>query len=125
MKRTLLLVPVLLLLPALAMAQTEGPGSSGTIPNSHASDIAKAKVAAAMARRATHVRGEAVGLDNQPITPVTPATRATRATPATHSGDGPATPATPATPAVPASPSHRPDHAGQGGQGRSNNPRRP
>ena len=125
MKRTLLFVPVLLLVPALAIAQTEGPGSSGTIPNSHASDIAKAKVAAAMARRATHVRGEAVGLDNQPVTPVTPATRATRATPATHSGDGPATPATPATPAVPASPSHRPDHAGQGGQGRSNNPRRP
>lgn len=125
MKRTLLLMPALLLLPALAIAQTEGPGSSGTIPNSHASDIAKAKVAAAMARRATHVRGEAVGLDNQPITPVTPATRATRATPATNSGDGPATPATPATPAVSASPSHRPDHAGQGGQGRANNPRRP
>jgi len=128
MKRTLLLIPALLLVPALAIAQTEGPGSSGMIPNSHASDIAKAKVAAAMARRATHVRGEAVGLDNQPVTggPVTPATRATRATPATpHPGEGPATPATPATPAVPASPSHRPDHAGQGGQGRSNNPRRP
>src|SRR6058998_1745400 len=111
-----------LLMPSLALAQTP------TIPNSHASDIAKAKVAAAMARRATHVRGEAVGLDNQPVTggPVTPATRATRATPATpHPGEGPATPATPATPAVPASPSHRPDHAGQGGQGRGNNPRRP
>jgi hypothetical protein len=126
MKRTLLLIPALLLVPALAIAQTEGPGSSGTIPNSHASDIAKAKVAAAMARRATHVRGEAVGLDNLPVTPVTPATRATRATPATpHPGEGAATPATPATPAVPASPSHRPDHAGQGGQGRGNNPRRP
>jgi len=128
MKGALLLIPALLLVPTLAFAQTEGPGSSGTIPNSHASDTAKAKVAAAMTRRATHVRGEAVGLDNQPVTggPVTPATRATRATPATaHPGEGPATPATPATPAVPASPSHRPDHAGQGGQGRSNNPRRP
>ncbi len=125
MKRILLFVPALLLVPALATAQTEGPGSSGTIPNSHASDIAKAKVAAAMARRATHVRGEAVGQDNQPVAPVTPATRAVHATPATHTGEGPAAPATPATPAVPASPSHRPDHAGQGGQGRNNNPRRP
>jgi len=106
-----------LLMPSLALAQTP------TIPNSHASDIAKAKVAAAIARRATRVRGEAVGLDNRPVTPAQLATPATQATP--HPRDGAATPATPATPAVPASPSHRPAHAGQGGQGRSNNPRRP
>ncbi|HEV8380105.1 MAG TPA: hypothetical protein VGQ29_00835 [Gemmatimonadales bacterium] len=118
MKRILSLIPALLLVPALAAAQTEGPGKSGTIPNAHASDIAKAKVAAAMARRATHVRGEAVGLDNRPVTPATPAVRATRATPAVPNPDGgPATravPATPATPAVPASASHRPDNPGAG-----------
>src|SRR5258707_2599106 len=67
MTRMLSLIPALVLLPALALAQTEGPGKSGTIPNSHASDIAKAKVAAAMARRATHVVGEAVWLDNLPV----------------------------------------------------------
>ncbi|HXG96317.1 MAG TPA: hypothetical protein VNJ06_04305 [Gemmatimonadales bacterium] len=122
MKRILSLIPALVLLPALALAQTEGPGKSGTIPNSHASDIAKTKVAAAMARRATHVVGEAVGLDNLPVAVGTPAP-ATSATPATpHPGEGPATPATPATPSAN---SHRPDHAGQGGQGRGNNPRRP
>ncbi len=121
MKRVLLVIPALLL-PAMLTAQTP------SIPNSHASDIAKAKVAA-RARRATHVRGEAVGLDNRPVTPATAETRATHATPGTPNPDGGpatrATPATPATPAVPASPSHRPDHAGQGGQGRGNNPRRP
>ena len=118
MKRVLLSVPVLLLLPALATAQN--PAVS---PES--SEIARAKVAA-KAHRATRVLGEAVGLDNRPVTPATAATRATRATPATHDLDGGrATPATPATPAVPASPSRRPDHAGQGGQGHGNNPRRP
>ena len=115
MKRIAWLIPALLV-PSLTLAQTP-------TPNSQASDIAKAKVAATMARRATRVRGEAVGLDNLPVTPAQSATPATHATP--HPGDGPATPATPATPAVPASPSHRPAHAGQGGQGRSNNPRRP
>jgi hypothetical protein len=105
-----------LLVPAVLAAQTPKVAA----PNEHASDIAKAKVAANMARRATHVRGEAVGLDNRPITPATPAVRATRATPAEHSPDGgPATravPAQPATPAVPASPSqsHRPDNPGSG-----------
>ena len=122
MKRVLLLIPALLV-PALVAAQTP------TTPNSRAADIARAKRSTVMARRATHVRGEAVGLDNRPVTPATSAVRATRATPATpHPGDGPATraiPAQPATPAVPASPSHRPDHAGPGGQGRGNNPRRP
>lgn len=116
MKRIVWLIPALLI-PALAAAQTPG-----TIPNSHASDIAKAKVAA-RARRATHVRGDAVDLDNRPVTPAQHATPATHTTP--QHGEGPATPATPATPAVPASPSHRPAHAGLGGQGRTNNPRRP
>jgi len=121
MKRVLLFIPALLL-PAVILAQAPAT------PNSQASDIARAKVAALRARHGTHVRGEAVGLDNRPVTPATSAVRATRATSATHSGDGPANraiPATPATPAIPASPSHRPDHAGQGGQGRGNNPRRP
>lgn len=118
LKRVFLFGPALLV-PALLTAQTPKVAA----PNEHASDVAKAKVAANMARRATHVRGEAVGLDNRPVTPATPAVRAT---PATHPGDGTrATPATPATPAVPASPSHRPAHAGQGGAGRDNNPRRP
>jgi hypothetical protein len=113
MKRALLSVPALLLLPALVAAQT---------PATSPQDIAKAKLAA-KAGRATRILGEAVALDNGPVTPATPATRASRATPATPNPDG--GPATPATPAVPASPSHRPAHAGQGGQGRSNNPRRP
>src|SRR6266545_384863 len=112
-KRILILSP-LLLLPALLAAQTPRVAA----PNEHASDVAKAKVAAAMARRATHVRGEAVGLDNRPVTPATPAEPATRATPAVPNPDGgPATravPATPATPAVPASASHKPDNPGAG-----------
>ena len=98
-----------LLVPGMLSAQTP------SIPNEHASETAKAKVA-------TRVRGEAVGLDNRPVTPAVPATRATRATPAVPNPDGgPATraiPAVPATPAVPASPSKRPDHAGQGGSRR-------
>jgi len=109
MKSIFLFIPALLL-PAMLTAQTP------SIPNSHASDIAKAKVAA-RAHRATRVLGEAVGLDNRPVTPATPAVRATRATPAVPNPDGPATravPATPATPAVPASASHRPDNPGAG-----------
>ena len=58
MKRVLVFIPVLLL-PALLVAQTP------TKP-----------------RRATHVRGEAVGVDNRPVTPATSAGRATGATPA-------------------------------------------
>ncbi len=116
MLKRMMMVGVALLIPTLLAAQTPKVAA----PNGHASDIAKAKVAANMARRATHVRGEAVGLDNQPVTAATPATRAV------HNPDGgAATPATPATPAIPSSNSHRPDHAGQGGQGRGNNPRRP
>ncbi|HYU09682.1 MAG TPA: hypothetical protein VEK77_09910 [Gemmatimonadales bacterium] len=113
LKRILMFGPALLV-PALLAAQTPRVAA----PNEHASDTAKVKVAAAMARRATHVRGEAVGLDNRPVTPATPAVRATRATPAVPNPDGgPATravPATPATPAVPASPSQRPDNPGAG-----------
>jgi hypothetical protein len=103
-----------LVLPTTLTAQTPKVAA----PNEHASDVAKAKVAAAMAKRATHVQGEAVGLDNQPVTPAVPAVRATRATPAVPNPDGgPATravPATPATPATPASPSQRPDNPGAG-----------
>ncbi|MFN2570243.1 MAG: hypothetical protein ABR537_01335 [Gemmatimonadales bacterium] len=112
-KRILSFGPALLL-PALLVAQAPKVAT----PNEHASDVAKAKVAANMARRAIHVRGEAVDLDNRPVTPATPAVRATRATPAVPNPDGgPATravPATPATPAVPASASHRPDNPGAG-----------
>jgi len=110
MKRILILLPAVLV-PSLLGAQTPAP-------NPRASDTAKEKVAAAMARRATRVRGEAVSLDNRPVTPATPATRATRATPAEPNPDGGpatrATPAAPATPAVPASPSNRPDNPGAG-----------
>lgn len=109
-----LLVCSALLVPALLAAQTPKVAA----PNAHASDTAKVRVAAAMAKRATHVRGEAVGPDNQPVTAATPAVRATRATPAVPNPDGgPATravPATPATPAVPASASHRPDNPSAG-----------
>lgn len=113
LKRILMFVAALLV-PSLLAGQTPKVAA----PNEHASDVAKAKVAAAMARRATHVRGEAVGLDNRPVTPATPAVRAMRATPAVPNPDGgaatPAVRATPATPAVPASPSQRPDNPGAG-----------
>ena len=103
-----------LLVPALLAAQEPKVAT----PNEHASDVAKAKVAAAMARRATHVRGQAVGLDNRPVTPATPAVRATRATPAVPNPDGGratrAIRATPATPAVPANPSQKPENPGAG-----------
>ena len=74
------------------------------IPNAHASDTAKARVAAAGAPRATHARGTAVGLDNRPVTPAVPAVPATRATPA--------------TPAVPAAPPGRPASPGRSGRHR-------
>ena len=112
LKHTLAVV-ALLAVPAVLAAQA---------PNDHASDTAKAKVAAAMARRATHVRGEAVGLDNRPVTPATPAVPAGRATPAVPNPDGgaatPAVPASPATPAVPASPSQKPSSPGSQGTSR-------
>lgn len=113
--RTLTIVGSLLV-PAVLSAQSPPPGNPPVAaPNDHASATAKARVAAAMERRATRVRGEAVGLDNRPVTPAVPATRATRATPAVPNPDGgPATRAVPATPAVPASPSQRPDSPSQG-----------
>jgi hypothetical protein len=101
MNKQVMLIAVALFTPALLMAQTP------TIPNEHASPIAKAKVA-------TRVRGHAVGLDNRPVTPAIPAVRATRATPAVPNAGGPATRATPATPATPASPSQRPTNPGAG-----------
>lgn len=114
MLKRILGVLAALMVPSALIAQNPPVAT----PNEHAADVAKEKVAAAMARRATHVRGEAVGLDNRPVTPATPAVRATRATPAVPNPDGgPATravPATPATPAVPAGPSNRPDNPGAG-----------
>lgn len=116
MKRISLL-GIALAVPALLAAQVPSPANehasetakSKLIPSENASDTAKARVAAAMARRATHVRGEAVGLDNRPVTPATPATRAQ---PGAGEG-GRAIPATPATPASPAL-AHRPPQAGTG-----------
>src|SRR5690242_17141783 len=121
MLRKLMLVAATLVVPALLAAQD--------IPNSHASDTAKSKVAAhrqnpqvpaqeatdtAKSRVAQHrtskIRGSAVGTANRPVTPATPAT------PSTPSSGGsagtPASPATPATPAVPASPSKKPSSPG-------------
>ena len=111
LKRVLAVLAALLVPSALA---AQNPKVAA--PNEHASDVAKEKVAAAMARRATHVVGEAVGLDNRPVTPATPAVPATRATPAVPNPDGgPATRATPATPATPAVPaSGKPENPGAG-----------
>ena len=110
MLRKLIPLVAILVLPAVAAAQTP------QVPNEHASDTAKAKVAE---HRATHVRGEPVGLANRPVTPATRAVPATRAIPATPASGGnpaiPATPAKPATPAVPASPSQKPTSPGQSG----------
>lgn len=103
MSTRMLSIAVALALPTVLAAQAPTP------PNERAADQAKAKVAEAMARRATRVRGHAVGPDNRPVTPATPATPATRATPGIDGG--------PATPATPASPSRRPPNAGTG-QGR-------
>ena len=105
MLRSMTLLATTLLVPSLLAAQD--------IPNSQAAETAKATVAA---HRATHFRGEVVGLDNRPVTPATAAVAATRAMPASLSAGGvaaPASPATPATPAVPASPSKRPTNPGQ------------
>ncbi|SRR6266576_2738600 len=108
MFRKVLPLVVSLAFPGFLTAQRE-------IPNAHASDTAKARVAA----HATHVRGS---VDHPPVTPATRAVPATRATPATPaSGGNPATPATPATratPAVPASPSKKPTNPGQSGNHR-------
>jgi len=123
MLKRVYLLGIALAVPALLAAQTPSPANehasetakSKLIPSAHASETAKARVAAAMARRATHVRGEALGLDNRPVTPATAATRATPATPAQPGAGegGRAIPATPATPAGPAL-AHRPPQAGTG-----------
>jgi hypothetical protein len=124
MMKRILGMAVLLAVPALLSAQTPSPANehasataqSKLIPSEHASDTAKQKVAAAMARRATHVRGEALGPDDQSVVRgATPATRATRATPA-QPGAGEGGRAIPATPAIPAAPAlaHRPPQAGTG-----------
>ncbi len=121
MTKRILGIAIALAVPALLAAQTPSPANehasatakSKLIPSEHASDTAKVRVAAAMARRALHVRGEAVGLDNRPVTPASPASRATPAQPGAGEG-GRAIPATPATPATPASQSHKPADAGTG-----------
>ena len=123
MMKRILGIAVALAVPALLAAQTPIPANqhasetakSKTIPAAQASDTAKSKVAQAMARRATHVRGEALGLDNKPATPPGAAIRATRASPAQPGAGegGRAIPATPATPAAPAL-AHRPPQAGTG-----------
>src|SRR6266567_6417907 len=101
MLRKLMLIAATLAVPALLAAQD--------IPNSHASDTAKSKVAAhrqnpqvpaqeasdtakskVAQHRASKVRGSAAGTANRPVTPATPAVPGNRA---------------PALPAVPASPS--------------------
>lgn len=118
MKR-ILGIAVALAVPALLAAQTEQTpipaneqhasetAKAKFIPSAHASDMARQKVAAAMARRATRVRGQAVGLDNRPVTP---ATRPALAQP----GAGPGGRAIPATAATPASPSRKPSDPGAG-----------
>ena len=117
MIKRILGIAIALAMPALLAAQTPIPANDHSsaaakgklIPSVNASDTAKARVAANMARRATHVRGEAVGPDNRPVTP---ATRAIPAQPGAGEG-GRAIPATPATPASPAL-AHRPPQAGTG-----------
>src|SRR6185436_12082022 len=79
MMKRILGVAIALAMPTLLAAQTPIPANDHSsaaakgklIPSANASDTAKARVAANMARRATHVRGEAVGPDNQPVTPAT------------------------------------------------------
>lgn len=105
MLRKILVLVAVLAVPGVLAAQG--------VPNSHASDTAKSKVAQ---NRATKVRGTASGTDNRPVTP------ASRAVPATPSSGGsarvPASPAVPAMPAVPASPSQRPSSPGSQAGGR-------
>jgi len=82
------------------------------VPNAHASDTAKVKVAEHRHHPAAkHHRGS---VDRNPNA-ATPAVHATRATPATPAhGEGPATPATPAKPATPAVPSSGHGSSGTG-----------
>jgi hypothetical protein len=119
----------------VAVLAVPGVLAAQGVPNSHASDTAKSKVAAhrqnpqvpaqeasdiakskVAQNRATKVRGTVAGTDNRPVTP------ATRAVPATPSSGGsagaPASPAVPAMPAVPASPSQKPSSPGSQAGGR-------
>ncbi len=116
MLRKIIGIAVALAVPVILAAQTP------TIPNAHASDTAKAKVAEQRHPRAKRHRGSVVGSEHRNPNAATPATPATRATPATPThGAGPATPAspaTPATPAVPAKPSQKPSNPGQSGSHR-------
>lgn len=106
MLRKILFLVAVLAVPGVLAAQD--------VPNSQASDIAKAKVPAQ--QRATKVRGAASGTENRPVTP---ATRAVRATPSSGGSAGAAaSPAIPATPAVPASPSQKPSSPGSQAGGR-------
>ena len=115
MLKRILGIAVALAVPALLAAQTPIPANerasetarSKLIPAEQASDVAQQKVAEAMARRATRVRGQAVGLDNRPVTP------ATGPTPA-QPGAGPGGRAIPATAATPATPSRKPSDPGAG-----------
>jgi type IV secretory pathway VirJ component len=112
------------MLVLVAVLAVPGVLAAQDIPNAHASDTAKSKVAAhrqnpqvpaqeasdtakskVAQHRATKVRGAASGTENRPVTP------ATRAVPATPSGSAGGA-ATPAQPAVPASPSKKPADAG-------------
>jgi hypothetical protein len=118
MLKRILGIAAALAVPTLLAAQTPIPANdhaavtgSKTIPAAQASDTARSKVAQAMARRATRVRGQAVGLDNRPVTP---AMRPTIAQP----GAGPGGRAIPATAATPASPSRKPSDPGAGHSGR-------
>ena len=114
MLRKLMVAAATLALPALLAAQS--------VPNAHASDTAKSKVAAhrqnpqvpaqeasdtakskVAQHRATSVRGSVLGTDNRPVTPATPAV------PAMPVSGGAATPA---IRAVPAAPSQRPSGPG-------------
>jgi hypothetical protein len=102
---------ILMVVLALRSMAAQAP----PVPNEHASDTAKAKVAL---HRATRFRGEvvnpAVGRNPNAATPATPAVRATPAQPSPDAA--PAAPAVPATPAVPAIPAHK------GGQSGSHRP---
>jgi hypothetical protein len=126
MLKRLLGILTALAVPTVLAAQADIPANDNasptarnkTIPAAQASDTARSKVAQAMARRATRVRGQAVGLDNRPVMPATPATGADRAIP--HPGSGPATRAEPPDPATPAQPSRKPTDPG--GQGTSRRP---
>jgi hypothetical protein len=75
------------------------------VPNAHASDTAKAAVAAHRHPKVTHHRGTVEAGTSRNAKAATPAVPATRATPAKPAhGEGPAVPAVPAKPATPATP---------------------